>query len=356
MVIYSQLNYIRNKELGFNRQQVLIIHNTQVLGRQAKSFKEDLLKSPGVQSATMTSYLPTGNSREDGPIFTDASLDQKTAVSLQKWDVDDKYIPTLGMQMAKGRNFSSQFLTDSSGVIINEAAARLMGFKDPINRPIYNLINLERKEVKTYYILGVVKNFNFNSLREEVTPLALFLGEETGSIALKINTASIAGLIVQIENRFKAYTATQPFSYSFMDNDFDNIYKADQRVGKISIAFSVLAILIACLGLFGLVTYAAEQRIKEIGIRKVLGATNSNIIGLLSKDLLSLVIIAAVFAFPFAWWAMSKWLESYAYRIGISWWVFAIAGIIAIIIAIVTISFQAIKAAMANPVTSLRTE
>lgn len=358
MVIYNQLNYIRNKEIGYNRQQVLVINNVYPLGAQAKSFKEDLLKLSGVQNATATGYLPTGNSRNDAPLFKDASLDQKSAVSLQQWVVDDKYIPVLGMQMAKGRNFSSQFLTDSSGVIINEVAAKLFGFKDAVNQTVYYLGDILNKDVKPkpYHIIGIVKNFNFNSLREVVTPLALFLDERNGSLALKINTANIPKLITQIEGKYKSYVPAQPFSYSFMDDDFNNIYKTDQRVGKISVTFSVLAILIACLGLFGLVTYAAEQRIKEIGVRKVLGASVISIIGLLSKDFLKLVVIAAFIAFPFAWWAMNSWLQSYAYRINISWWIFAIAGVAAIFIALITVSLQAIKAAVVNPVKSLRTE
>jgi putative ABC transport system permease protein len=270
--------------------------------------------------------------------------------------VDENYIPTLGMEMAKGRNFSKEFLTDSSGIIINEATAKLLGFADPLNKILYYLTDIKTKKVTTYHVIGVVKDFNYNSLRQTVTPLALLLGSQTSKIALKINTANIKGLISQIENKWKTIVPGQPFSYSFMDEQFSNIYKAEQRISQISVSFAVLAILIACLGLFGLVTYAAEQRIKEIGIRKVLGASVVNLVGMLSKDFLNLVIISALIAFPIAWWAMNRWLQDFAYRITISWWVFAIAGIAAAVIALVTVSFQAIKAALANPVKSLRTE
>ena len=356
MVIYNQLNYIQNKKLGFNRKQVLVLQNTDPLGSQAKSFKDEMLKIPGVQSATMTGYLPTSDWRSDSPLFPDASLDQKRAVSTQIWTVDENYVPALGMEMAKGRNFSKQFLTDSSGIIINEAAAKLLGFADPINKPLYYLNDIKTKDIKTYHIIGVVKDFNYNSLRQTVTPLALFLGNQTGKIALKINTTNIKGLIAQIENKWRAMVAGQPFSYSFMDEQFNNIYRAEQRISQISVTFAILAILIACLGLFGLVTYAAEQRIKEIGIRKVLGASVVNLVSMLSKDFLKLVTISALIAFPFAYWAMNKWLQDFAYRVSISWWVFAVAGFAALAIALMTVSFQAIKAAIANPVKSLRTE
>jgi putative ABC transport system permease protein len=260
------------------------------------------------------------------------------------------------MQMIKGRNFSKQFLTDSSAIIVNESAARLLGFAEPINKPIYFLTDFKTKAVATYHIIGIVKDFNYNSLRESVTPLTLFYGTQTSKIALKINTANIKGLVAQIENKWKTMAPGQPFSYAFMDEQFNNQYKTEQRVSQISVTFSILAILIACLGLFGLVTYAAEQRIKEIGIRKVLGASVANLVRMLSKDFLKLVAVSALIAFPVAWWAMHKWLQDFAYRVQISWWVFAVAAIIALLIAVFTVSFQAIKAALSNPVKNLRTE
>jgi putative ABC transport system permease protein len=289
-------------------------------------------------------------------LFPDASLDQKRAVSSQIWTVDENYIPTLGMEMAKGRNFSKQFLTDSSGIIINESAAKLLGFKDPINQPLYYLTDIKTKQVATYHIIGVVKDFNFNSLRQTVTPLALFLGNQTSKIALKVSTTNIKGLIAQIENKWKTMLPGQPFSYSFMDEQFTNMYRTEQRISEISITFAVLAILIACLGLFGLVTYAAEQRIKEIGIRKVLGANIGRIVILLSKDFVALVIIASLIAFPLAWWSLQQWLQDFAYRTQINGWIFIAAAFIALLVALLTVSLQTIKAALENPVKSLRTE
>lgn len=358
IVIYNQLSYIRNKDIGFKRDNVLIIRNTYPLGAQADAFKNEILKITGVTSATKTGFLPTSGWRSDSPLFQDATLDQKTAISLQQWRVDENYVPTLGMQMAKGRNFSKQMLTDSMGVILNEAAANMLTFKDPVGKKLYHIkdFNLEKKEIVSYQILGVVKNFNFNSLRDQVTPLALFLDNENGSITFRLNTSNTAGIVAAVENKWKAMVPTQPFQYSFMDDDFNNTYKTEQQIGQIFISFAVLAILIACLGLFGLVTYAAEQRTKEIGIRKVLGASAGTIVGMLSKDFVKLVAISAVVAFPIAWWAMHTWLQGFAYRTPISWWIFVMAGVAALAIALITVSMQAIKAALANPVKSLRAE
>jgi putative ABC transport system permease protein len=356
VVIQGQLNYIRNKELGFNREQVLILENAYALGNQIKTFRQELLNLQGVQNASISGFLPTGGSRTDSPLFPDASMDQKNAVSMQNWWVDEAYIPTMDMKLAMGRNFSPNFLTDSSGVIINEAAAKLLGFADPLNKPLFRIEDLETKKLQEYHIVGVVKDFNFNSLRQNVSPLAFFLGEDQGSIAVRLKTDNIKNLVAQIERKWKTMAPDQPFSYSFMDDEFNNLYQAEQRVGTISLSFSVLAIFIACLGLFGLVTFAAEQRTKEIGIRKVLGASVANIVQLLSKDFMKLVLISAVVAFPIAWWAMHKWLQDFAYRISIGWWVFAIAGFIAAAIALATVCFQAIRAALANPVKNLRTD
>lgn len=357
IVIYKQLHFIQSHKPGFNRQQVMVIHNSTPLGNKVKAFREEVVKLPGVDNATISGYLPTNSWRNDNPVFADPTLDQKRAVSMQTWDVDEQYIPTLGMEMVAGRNFSKDFATDSSGIIINEAALRLLGFTDPIGKPLYFMRDLNNKDdVSALHIIGVVKNFNFNSMRQQVTPLALMLNAHNGNIAVRLNSADIHQLVAQIERKYKTMAPAEPFNYSFMDEDFNNLYRTEQRMGVIAVSFSSLAILIACLGLFGLAAYAAEQRTKEIGIRKVLGATVSHITAMLSKDFLRLVVIAAVIAFPVAWWFMHGWLQDFAYRTDISWWVFMMAGIMAALIAVVTVSFQTIKAALSNPVKSLRTE
>lgn len=356
VVIYSQLNYIRNKDIGYKRDHVLIIQNTDGLGNEAKVFKDEVVKLSGVENGTITGYLPTAGYRSDSPLFPEAVADTKNAVSTQIWKVDEDYIPTLGMKIVQGRNFSSKFPTDSSGIIINEAAAKLFGFTDPVGKSLYYMNNFPSKDFSKYQIVGVVKDFNFNSLHDKVTPLCFLLQPQTGSIAFRVNSNHLDKVIASIQQIYKNVAPGMPFKYSFMDADFNKTYQAEQRMGRLSVSFSVLAILIACLGLFGLITFAAEQRNKEIGIRKVLGASVSDVSAMLTKDFLKLVMIALLIAFPIGWWAMNKWLQGFAYRITISWWIFLLAGAVAILIALLTVSFQAVKAAMANPVESLRSE
>ena len=221
---------------------------------------------------------------------------------------------------------------------------------------LYRPGNNEGTKVLDFHVVGVVKDFNFSSMHEKVGPLIITRGEHWGNIALSVSTHDLTSLIGQVETKWKTMSSGMPFSYSFMDADFDNMYKAEQRTGKLFITFAVFAILIACLGLFGLVTYAAEQRTKEIGIRKVLGARVGAIVVLLSRDFTRLIVIASLISFPLAWWAMHKWLESFAYRVNIQWYVFFVAGAIALAIALLTVSFQTIRAALANPVKSLKTE
>ena len=356
IVIYNQLLYIRSKDIGFNRKQVMIIQNTDALKSQVTTFKNEILKISGVENASISGYLPVNFNRSNDAFFTSPTLDQKTAISMQRWGVDENYIPTLDMKLIEGRNFSRDFPTDSGAVIINEAAEKFLATKDILNRKLYEIENINTKKLRDFQIIGVVKNFNFSSLRDVVTPLGLFLQKETGNISIRVNASNIQNVKAQIKEKWKTLAPGQPFDFSFMDEEFNNLYKAEERTGQIFISFAVLAILIACLGLFGLITYAAEQRIKEIGIRKVLGASVSNIVGMLSKDFLKLIAIAAVVSFPVAWWLMNKWLQDFAYRVDLSWWIFVLAGSSTTLIALITVSFQAIKAAIANPVKSLRTE
>ena len=356
IVIYNQLTYIRNKDIGFNRNQVLVIQHTDALKAQAATFRNELLHISGVENATISGYLPVNYNRSNDAFFTSPSLDQKTAMSMQFWGVDENYISTLDIKLLEGRNFSPQFPTDSGGLIINEAAAKFLATKNLLNKRLYKIEDVKTKKISELHIIGVIKNFNFSSLREVITPLGLVLRHEPGNISVRINNAGIPAVIGQIKNKWQTMASGQPFDYSFMDEQFNNLYTSEQKTGQIFITFALLAIVIACLGLFGLVTYAAEQRTKEIGIRKVLGANVANIVAMISKDFLKLVFIAFLFAFPLAWWAMNKWLQDFAYRVNMGWWIFFIAGAVAILIALLTVCFQAIKAAMANPVKSLRTE
>ena len=355
LVIYKQLKYIQSRDLGYNKQQVLTIQNTYVLGDQAKAFKNSVLQMNGVLSGTLSSFLPVSNSsRNDNTFFKDPTMDINGSLDMQTWRIDYDYFKTLGMHIIKGREFSPDFGGDSSAVIINETTAQLLGYADPIGKKIYN--TGDQNKLETYTIIGEVKNFNFESLKQGIGPLSFFLSNRSGMASFKVNTSNVNGLIKNIGDKWKEMSPTMPFIYSFLDDSFNQMYASEQRVGKIAMIFSTLAILIACLGLFGLATFIAEQRTREIGIRKVLGASVQGIVRLLSRDFLKLVAIAFVIAAPLSWWIMSRWLSDFAYRIPLEWWFVGLSGIFALVIAMVTVSFQAIKAGLSNPVKSLKTE
>jgi putative ABC transport system permease protein len=355
IVVYKQLHYIQTKKLGFNKDQVLIINGTGALREKGNAFMNEVLKTKGVVNGTFSGYLPvSSSSRSDNTFSKEAVMDSKNGFNMQTWTIDENYIGTMGMEIVKGRNFSKDFGNDSTAMIINESTAGLLGYNDPLGKKIFS--NDGKGVMTAYTIIGVVKNFHYESLRQNIYPLSFTLGRSRWATSFKISTSDIYGLVKQVETIWKSMVPAMPFSYRFLDDAFDNMYRAEQRIGKVAMSFAVLAILIASLGLFGLVTYMSEQRRKEIGVRKVLGASVSNIVSMLSKDFLKLVLIAAVVAFPVAWWFMHQWLQDFAYRIDIGWWIFGVAGVIALLIAILTVSFQAIKAAIANPVKSLRTE
>ena len=356
IVIYKQLDYIQTKNLGFNKDQVLIIDNAGGLQNNVDAYKNNLLQLPGVSSGTISSYLPVSNSsRSDQSFSKDAVADVKNGFNMQTWVVDHDYFKTLGIQLKSGRNFSSDYGTDSTAVVINETTAQTLGYADPLGKKLYSIGGAYGPGV-TYTIIGVVKNFHFESLRKTIGPVSFFLGKSSGLVSFKVTAANIPGILKQAENNWKKMAPGLPFSYRFLDDSFNDMYRTESRVGKIALIFSVLAIFIACLGLFGLATFIAEQRTKEIGIRKVLGASVRGIVQMLSKDFIKLVAIAFIISAPLAWFFMNKWLQDFAYRIDISWWVFLLAAAISLFIAVATISFQAIKAAIANPVKSLRTE
>jgi putative ABC transport system permease protein len=358
IIIYKQLNYIRNRKLGFNKEQVLLVRDGYALDKQAETFKQEVLKYPGILSATKSSYLPVSNSsRDNESLFPEGHIENDKAVSTQFWTVDHDYIKTMGMQILQGRDFNKEMPTDSLAIILNETAVKLFGFSgNPIGRKVTKIVDLGQHTTRDYTVIGVVKNFNFESLRQNIGSLCMQIGNDAGTISFRMKTTDVAQTIKRIRDTWKSIAPNEPFTYTFLNEEFDNMYRAEQRSGKIFISFAVLAILIACLGLFGLAAYAAEQRTKEIGVRKVLGATVSNIVSMLSKDFLKLVIIASCIAFPISWWFMNRWLQDFAYRIHIGWWVFVVAAFGSVFIALATVSFQAIKAALTNPVRNLRTE
>ncbi len=352
LVIFTQLQYIQHKNLGFNREQVLLVDDPSTLSDgSALRFKQEVARLSGVKSVTISDFLPTGGDRNNSILFTG---NEQVSASVQQWRIDADYIPTLGMDIVQGRSFNASFASDSTAVIINEAAAKkFYGAENPLGKQV-KTPNDEQKGV--YTIIGVVRDFHYESLRENIQPLVMYYGTKFGDAAIRFNASEASSVLAQVESTWKRLAPGKPFEYKFMDDSFREIYKSEQRIGAILGVFTALAIAIACLGLFGLAAFTAEQRTKEIGIRKVLGASVASIIALLSKDFLKLVGIAIVLATPLAYWGMGKWLQDFAYRVELSWWVFASAGAVAVVIAFMTVAGQAWRAAQANPVQSLRSE
>ncbi len=353
-VVYQQLHYIQTKKLGYDKDQVLVLPEPWLLGKNEAVFRSQLMQDSRVVNVSTSGFLPAGPSGNNNyTIYPETSSTQ--LVKALRYDVDYNYIPTLGMQLAVGRNFSRTYGTDSTGVILNETAAQTLGWAtNAIGHTITHGDNQGAQH--TYRVIGVVKDFHFKSLHERISPLVMMLGQTGGSVIVKVKAKDIGGLLATLKTHWNQLTTDAPFTYSFLDERFNDTYRVEQKTGFVLGLFAGLTIFVACLGLFGLATFTAEQRTKEIGVRKVLGASVDSIVALLSRDFLKPVLIAIVIASPVAWYAMTKWLQNFAYKIDMSWWVIALAGGLAMGIALLTVSFQSIKAALMNPVKSLRSE
>jgi putative ABC transport system permease protein len=348
LVVRSQLQFIQNKRLGFDNEHVLTVHRASALGNQHAAFRNRLLAHPLISGAAAAQNLP--GQEFDSTVFTPEQPANYQNTSLTYVTVDEQYVEVLKLKIVAGRNFSTAFATDSSAFLINQAAAEALGWEDPLGK------RLSGNGVEGP-VIGVVEDFHFESLHHEVKPiLFLFNRWRPPYLAVRLHPGNVSEGIAAIRGVWKEFAPNVPFEYSFLDQDYQKLYESEQRVSQAFTTFSVLAILIACLGLFGLASFMAEQRTKEIGVRKVLGATVSSIVGLLSKDFIKLVLAAFIVATPLAYFAMNQWLQDFAYRIDIGWWVFALAGGMALLIALLTVSTQAIKAALANPVEALRYE
>ena len=356
IVVYNQLNYVQNKKLGYNKEQVLIIRDAFILGDQIESFKNEVIQSSEIVKATVSSHLPTPSSRNGSVVFPEGQVQDENSNVAQIWRVDFDYIKTLGMEIVKGRDFNKEFISDSSATIVNETFARQFGWDDPLNKRISKYENIDPLEIGTYNIIGVVKDFHFENLRSKIGPLALFIERSTGSISFRMKTRNISGVIKMIKNKWDEFAPSQPFDYTFLDERFNELYREEQRLGDIFRTFAILAIFIGSLGLFGLSAFTAEQRTKEIGIRKTLGASVYGIVFLLSKEFIKLIIISFVIAVPIAYYYMNSWLQEFAYRTDIGTLTLLVAGGIAMSIALVTVSYHATKIAITNPTKSLRYE
>ncbi|MEO5681406.1 MAG: FtsX-like permease family protein [Chitinophagaceae bacterium] len=351
IVVYAQMKYMRSQDLGFNKEQKLIIDSQ---GDPAKNtLKQSIASIPGVQATSLAGSVPGGGNPGAYSQVENKKGDMQIA-NLDLYFTDFDYIPQYQIKIVAGRAFSKEMGTDTTqAMLLNETAVKLFGYssaKDIIGK---KFDQWGRKGT----VIGVTEDFHFRSLQEVIKPLSMRIEpDRCYLISATVTAAQVPATIAAIESKWKALIPNRPFSYFFLDEFFDKQYRSEMRFGKLFLNFALLAIFISCLGLLGLASYSTMQRTKEIGIRKVMGASVGGIVNLLSRDFLVLVLISFVVAAPIAWYGMHSWLKDFAYRIDISWWVFVLAGIIAVVIALGTISFQAIKAAVANPVKSLRTE
>ncbi len=354
IIVYSQLNFMVNKNLGFDREQQLVIDynwDREVL-LNLETIKNEFLRHPDISSVASSRTVPGGH-------FPAAGTNMETKEGAMQifdpflYEVDIDFIPHYNIEVVAGRAYSRDFPADTiSSLVVNEAATRSLGYTDPSEIIGKRFQQWGREGT----VIGVVKDFNYVSLHQEIAPLTLRLEPAGKYLSLQIKSSNLQATIADVQNKWATLAPHRPFLYSFLDESFNTQYEADFKFKELFTIFSFLAILIACLGLLGLTTYSAMQRTKEIGVRKVLGAEVKSIVALLSKDFIKLVGMAILVATPFSWYAMSKWLNEYAFSIKIDWWIFALAGSMALGIAVFTISFYAIKAAKANPVKSLRTE
>lgn len=360
ITVQKQLSFIQERKLGFKKDQVMVLHNAEVLEGKQEVLKNELLKSPKITNVSTSGYLPIAGWGRNNTTFWPfgSQPSQDNMISMQYWFVDHDYVPTLDMKIKQGRNFSKEFPSDSTAVILNETAAKRFGFKDPIGEKVetFDFYDPTLQKKLSFTVVGVVEDFHFESLKENITPLCLALGQSGWSMPIRFASADTKEVIDYVEQSWKAVAPGQPFEFTFLDEAFGRMYASEQRVGKVLAVFATLAIVIACLGLFALTAFTAEQRTKEIGIRKVMGASVTSIVILLSKEFGKLILIAFVLAVPVSWFAVDAWLENYTYKTEIGIFVYVLAGLAAFFVAWVTMGYQSIKAARSNPVTSLRSE
>lgn len=360
IVVNSQMNYMLGSKLGFKKDHIIVVQRTDLVEDQFAAFKNEMLSIPGIQFASGASTMP-GNQNFFGTTWQEVG--SKSPMTGRGLVVDEDYNKTVGLELNEGRFFSQEFSTDTLSVVLNERAVKELGLKTAIGSRLTTtegFLNGPNDAIYTYNVIGVVKDFHYHSLHEPISPLIIInskkFGGRSGLIALKVTGDQFKASLAGVENVWKKFVKEKPFNYYFLDKALENQYKAEQTTQKIFTIFSGLAIFIACIGLLGLAAYATQQRTREISIRKVLGASESSIITMLSKDFVKLVLISSAIAFPVAWWGMNKWLQDFAYRVNIGWWIFIVAGVGALLIALFTVSTQALKAAFTNPIKNLRSE
>ncbi len=355
VIIKDQLNYIQNKNLGFNKELLISLYNGAALGNQIETFKRELSKYPNIISATSSSLMFAAGIPGNGYLYNKSA--GSDVVLAQFLDVDFDFVKTFQVEMKQGRFFSEEYSMDSSAVVINETAAKELKASDPVGKDLYKIGG--GNDSKNYKIIGIMKDFNYESLHHQIRPLVFHLSpvrQATTVITIRISSGDVRNTIGMIERTWQSFTNGERFNYGFLDQNLANLYNTEEKISAITTVFSVLAIFIACLGLFGLAAFVTEQRTKEIGIRKVIGASVVELIVLLSKEFTQWILLANLIAWPVAYYVLNNWLQDFAYRIDLSLWVFILSGGVALVIALATVSFQAIKAATRNPVESLRYE
>jgi putative ABC transport system permease protein len=354
-IVSSQLTYLRHKNLGFEPQQVLVIplKNNDSLRERCEAIKGELLQYPGILAASAVSNVPGERFNQNPVHWPSDSAGRQVEVSEAR--VDPDFFQTLGIEIAAGRGFSKEYPSDvENAFMLNETAARQFGWENAVGQ---ELIWYDDEVTRRAAVIGVVKDFHFQSLHKNIEPLLFqVMPSEFNYLLVKISAGQVSGALSFMETKWKAFDPNSSFEYSFLDEDFSRLYRAEERMESIFSAFTLLTLFIACLGLFGLVSFMVEQRTREIGIRKVLGASVSGLVLLFSKEFALLILAANIIAWPLAFFSMNRWLQDFAYRIDIGWQIFALAGALALFIALLTVSYQAIRAAIANPVESLRYE
>ncbi len=356
VVIYSQLRYTMKKSLGFDKEQVLVINDTFLMGQSIEAFREELLKIPSVENVSISGFLPVTGNRSDSPLTPRENNTTEDAVSFQNWLVDEYYIETLKLNILEGRDFNPDLASDSAAIIINQEAAKQLGLEDPVGKKIRTISPFTVYGRTEFKIIGVIENFHFDNIKNKITPLSLIRGSSNGAMAVRFGTNDVRGVISTIEDKWKEFNPTLPFNYAFMDHQFESLYDADRRLGTLFNFFASLAIIIACLGLYGLASFTADQRKKELGIRKVLGASTVTLMKLQIVGYTKLLIIAVFISLPCAFYITRLWLDSFAYRTEYNILMFIIPVLMVFILAWVTVSSISYVASKKNPVENLNYE
>ncbi len=358
IVIHRQLAYTQNKDLGFNQDQVLIVDDVFLLGEKAESFRNELLTHPAIQKATLTRSLPSNQSRSDSPLLPKESTDMEGAVAMQLWGVDEYYIPTLEMELVMGRNFDPLLASDSAGVILNESAVSRFGFPldSAVGRSLKTIHQFPIFGMTEFKVVGVVKDFHFDNFKRSIEPVALFYTKPTNIVSLRFDAGRTQEVLAFVEQKWAEFNNTSPFHFEFMDQQFAARFTAEQKLSKLSTVFAVLAIFIACLGLFGLAAYSGDQRKKEIGVRKVLGASVEHLIEKQISSYMRWLLVALVIALPVGYWLMSSWLADFEYATTIPWFVYLAPALLILIFAGLTVGSVSYRIARENPVNNLHSE